>query len=316
MIRPRHRAAFGAAALAVLMLGLTTAALLRARIAPAGAAPSTPSAGPSITIGVVHGTASFTPALEGTRPLFILVIGSGAHPGQPVQGSLSDSIHLIGVDLAARRATILGIPRDSWVAIPGLGMNKINAASVYGGPQLLARTLERITGIRIDLWVRTSFWGLTAMVDQIGGLAVDVPAPMHDPFSGANFSRGWHHLDGRQALAFARDRHSFLNGDFTRSADAGRLLLAALAKLHSLFTQDPGVVFRWIAVGWRNVQSNISVPTLLSLALTAAQIPTRNVNNLVVPGTTGTVGAASVVFISPSAGAIFGQMRRSGTAAG
>jgi LCP family protein required for cell wall assembly len=216
------------------------------------------------------------------------------------------------VNLATHRATILGFPRDSWVPIPGHGTTKINEAMVFGGPSLLIRTLENLTGIHIDLWMLTSFPGLIDMVDGIGGLSLFVPYHMHDPFSHAFLTRGRHHLSGRQALAFSRDRHDVPGGDLSRSKDQGILIVAALSELRTEFAADPGAVLKWIGVGWIRVRSDLSLATLLSLGLTATQIPPGNVDNLVVPATTGTVGAASVVFISSSARTLYRDMRSNG----
>jgi LCP family protein required for cell wall assembly len=264
-----------------------------------------------VEIHSAHGT-SYVPALQGKRPLFILALGSDARPGQSVIGQRSDSIHLIGVDLKRHRATILGFPRDSWVPIPGHGTTKINTAMTIGGPGLTVRTVEAITGIRIDFWMLTSFGGLIRMVNGIGGLKVYVPRAMHDRFSGANFRKGLHRFNGSKALAFARDRHDVPGGDFGRSRNQGRLMLAALSRLHQVFEDDPSKIFGWIAVGWKNIHTNLGVSTLLDLALTATSIPPRRVKNLVVPATNGRVGAASVVFISSSARGIYADMRRDG----
>jgi polyisoprenyl-teichoic acid--peptidoglycan teichoic acid transferase len=264
-----------------------------------------------VEIHSAHG-ASYVPALQGKRPLFILALGSDARPGQSITGERSDSIHIIGVDLKRQRATVLGFPRDSWVHIPGHGTTKINTAMVLGGPVLTVKTIESITGIRIDFWMLTSFNGLIRMVNGVGGLKVYVPRRMHDSFSGANFRKGTHRFRGKQALAFARDRHDVPGGDFGRSANQGRLMLAALAKLHTVFEDDPGKVFTWLAVGWRNIHTDLSLSTLLDLALTATSIPPKNVKNLVVPATTGMVGSASVVFISGSASRIYADMRADG----
>ncbi len=299
-----------AAGLAALLVALTGVVLLRAGTGRA-ASPS-PTATATIEIGAVHGAASFTPALEGKRPIFILALGSDARPGQQILRERSDSIHIIGINLATHHATLLGFPRDSWVSIPGFGTNKINSALVDGGPELMAKTLEAITGIHLDFWMITSFRGLTNMVNGIGGLTVDVPFPMHDVFSHANFKAGVQHITGKQALAFARNRHDTPDGDLTRTADQGILFKAALSRLHTQFANDPGSIFNWISVGWSQVHSNLSVTTLLQLGLTATQIPVANVNNLVVPATTGTVGASSVVFITSAAKAVYADLKNDG----
>lgn len=264
-----------------------------------------------LEIRSAHG-ASYVPALAGRRPLFILALGSDARSGQRIAGQRADSIHLVGIDVRRRRATILGFPRDSWVRIPGHGTTKINTALALGGPKLVVRTIESMTGIRIDFWVLTSFDGLIRMVNGIGGLRVYVPRRMHDRYSGANFRKGVNRFTGRQALAFARDRHDVPGGDFGRSANHGKLMLAALAKLHRVFDDDPGKIFHWIVVGWRNVRTDLSLNTILDLAFTATSIPAKNVRNLVVPGRTGSAGGASVVFISSSARGIYADMRKDG----
>jgi LCP family protein required for cell wall assembly len=265
----------------------------------------------AVEIQSAHGT-SFVPALQSKRPLFILALGSDARPGERVDRARADSIHLIGVDVKRRRATILGFPRDSWVSIPGHGSAKITTAMYLGGPELMVQTIESLTGIRIDFYVLTAFRAFIRLVEGIGGLQVDVPYEMHDSFSGSNFSPGTQKLTGKEALAFARDRHSVPNGDFDRSRNQGRLLLAALTKLRANFEKDPGRLFVWISLGWRNVRTDLAFQTLLDLGLTATQIPSKNVNNRLVPATVGTVGEQSVVFISSSASSLFKDMRANG----
>jgi LCP family protein required for cell wall assembly len=229
-----------------------------------------------------------------------------------VERSRSDSIHLIGVNVKAHRASILGFPRDSWVNIPGHGTDKITTAMYFGGPQLTVATIESLTGIQIDFWVLTSFKGLKGMVGGIGGLNVVVQTPMHDKYSGADFSPGKHHLGPQEALAFARDRHDVPGGDLGRSANQGRLMLAALTKLRNTFDKNPLKLLDWIAVGWRGIHSDLSLSTMLNLALTATTIPSNKVSNQVVPATTGSVGSASVVFISSSAQSVYADMRADG----
>src|ERR687891_439455 len=89
--------------------------------------------------------------------IFVLVIGSDARHGNP--NLRADAVHIAGINTKTMRGGILNFPRDSWVAIPGHGSAKINEALYIGGPQLLARTLEAETGIRLDYWVLVGFEG-------------------------------------------------------------------------------------------------------------------------------------------------------------
>jgi LCP family protein required for cell wall assembly len=309
---PRHSAARGrwarlVGAGAILCLTAAVAGAARSQGPPARA--ETGPATPGMLIGAANG-ASYVPALQGKRPIFILAIGSDGREG--LKGRRADSIHILGVDLKHKRATVLGIPRDSWVAIPGFGQAKINSALEFGGPSLMVRTVESVTGLRMDFWMMTTFTGFKAMVDRIGGLKVDVPYRMKDRFSGSDFKPGVRKMNGKQALAFSRDRHSVPGGDFGRVVNQGRVLLAALAKFGDRFRTDPTTLFEWIAVAWKQTSSDVSVPTLLELGLTAAQIKPGHVNNLLVPSSTGQAGGASVVFISPSAQSLYADMKRDG----
>jgi LCP family protein required for cell wall assembly len=281
--------------LALVVVALSSAAVVRLNLQ----GQPTAAAHDVVEIHSAHGT-SFVPALQGKRPLFILALGSDARPGQQVERERADSIHIIGVDVANHRATILGFPRDSWVPIPGHGTSKINTAMSFGGPRLLISTLENLTGIRI--------------VNRIGPLKVHVLQGMHDRYSGADFAPGIHKFRGDQALAFARDRHDVPQGDISRSANQGRLLQAALSKLRQDFAKDAASLFIWMATGWRNVHTDLSPATILDLALTATQIHPSQVNNLVVPSSTGSVGAQSVVFIQSGARTIYADMRADGIA--
>jgi polyisoprenyl-teichoic acid--peptidoglycan teichoic acid transferase len=264
-------------------------------------------------VGLAHpNQAQNLPGLTGSKPFFILSLGSDARPGQTIAGERTDSVHIIGINPAKHRASILGFPRDSWVPIPGHGRNKINSAMTLGGPALTVKTLEHLTGIHIDYYLLTSFGGLTNMVDAIGGVTVNVPYPMHDRYSGANLNPGVQKLTGKQALAFSRNRHDTPNGDLSRSLNQGTLLQGGLSELHTSFSKAPGAVLTWLATGIRNTQSDLSIEQLLTLAFTALSIKANHVTNQIVPATTGTVGGASVVFILPSAHAVYQNMRGDG----
>lgn len=249
-----------------------------------------------IAVGKAH--AGYTPSLTGTKPIVILAVGSGARPGDDVLHSLSDSIHLIFLNPGKHRATMVGIPRDSYVDIPGHGTNKINSALFYGGPELMVQTIESISGVHIDYWAITTFWGFTDMINEIGGLTVDVPFRMYDPsYSRADLQPGVQTLNGTQALSMARDRHSMLEGDFARQENGGRLILAALAQFQKEYAKDQSQLVSWLGAGMSNIYTEIPLNEVQQLAFTATKVPVKNVQNVVLPGSAQMAGSLSVVIL-------------------
>jgi LCP family protein required for cell wall assembly len=175
-----------------------------------------------------------------------LIVGSDSRKGlttqQIVQDHVgfdfgtSDSDSLMLLHMGTGRPVLISIPRDSYVPIPGHGDNKINAALALGGPTLLVQTVENVTGLRIDHYMGIGFGGLVSVVNQIGGVNICLPSALHDYNSGANLKAGCQTLDGTQALAFVRDRHSFADEDLQRIEDQRAFLSALLKKATS-----PGV---------------------------------------------------------------------------
>lgn len=249
---------------------------------------------------------------EDNRPLTVLAIGSDARPGDDVESHLADSLHLITINPEEGAATILGFPRDSYVEIPGVGTRKINEALFSGGAERVAETIEGLTGIPIDYYFLTGFEGFKRMVGAVGGIEVHVPYAMNDSASGAVFDEGPQVLDGSQALAFSRNRKNTPNGDFSRSENQGIFIQSALISLHRAYMEDPTAIFQWMVTGVTNTQSNLSLGELLGLATTMMQIDPAKVTNLVVPGSTGSAGDASVVFISDAAQDIYADIRDDG----
>jgi LCP family protein required for cell wall assembly len=258
--------------------------------------------------------ASFLPPAEGKDPLVILALGSDARPGvcMPVERCLADSIHLITANQREGGATVLGLPRDSYVDIPGFGQGRINEALVDGGPELVVRTVEELTGIPIDGYLLTSFEGLPRMVKEIGGLEVDVPYPMNDEASGAVFDAGPQVLEGREVLAFSRNRKNTPNGDFSRSENQGLVFLGALQQLREQYRQNPVVLFEWIVAGAQNIQTDLSFPEQFELALASLTVDPERVDNIVVPGGIGVAGSASIVVISDAAEQIYRDLKDDG----
>jgi LCP family protein required for cell wall assembly len=114
-------------------------------------------------------------------------------------------VHVPGFGSAAE-TTMVSIPRDSYVDIPGHGEDKINAAFVIGGASLLAQTVELATGMRLDHYAEIGFDGFAQMVDAVGGVTMCPPEPISDPLAGIDLPAGCQELDGRTALGYVRTR--------------------------------------------------------------------------------------------------------------
>ena len=161
--------------------------------------------------------------------------------------------------------------------IPGQGRGKINSALALGGPNLLAATVRRTTGLPVHYYLLTGFTGLTKMVDELGGVDVMVERRMNDKASGARFERGWHRMNGAEALAFSRNRNDVANGDFTRSEQPRRCSCwPRLAKMRGEVGDDGGLG-RWIDVLLRHVRLDVPVTSLPALAALARRLdPARH----------------------------------------
>jgi cell envelope-related function transcriptional attenuator common domain len=146
--------------------------------------------------------------------------------------------------------TLISLPRDSWVAIPGYGHDKLNAAYVYGasnapkgenadaaGARLLIATVQNLTGLTIDHYVRVSLLGFYDIADALGPVQVCLKHAVNDSYSGADFPAGVSTLDAAQALAFVRQRHGLPNGDLDREARQRYFLTV---EAHNLFS--PGTL--------------------------------------------------------------------------
>lgn len=117
----------------------------------------------------------------------------------------TDAIMILHIPADRSNAYIVSIPRDSWVTIPGRkGKYKINAAFSYGGPTLMVRTIEKLSGVRIDHTVVIDFESFKALTDELGGVDIEVAG------------EGMQHMSGEEALAYVRVRKTLPNGDFDR----------------------------------------------------------------------------------------------------
>lgn len=226
------------------------------------------------------------------QPLFVAVLGSDTRNGPPGGSGRCDAIHIVAINPQAKAGTILNIARDSFV-----GGSKINDRCVKG-PDGMVAALKGLTGIPIQYYVTTEFSHFMAFYAEVGAIEINVPYPMNDPPSGARFKAGPQQLFGGQILAFSRNRKDTPKGDFSRTGNQGMVILASLQKYRNEAT-DPHRILDYVRAARRHIKFSIPMSEAIPLALLAREIDPANVKNVTVPGRTGSVGAASVVFLEP-----------------
>ena len=152
--------------------------------------------------------------------------------GHDISGNRSDTILLLHEPANGTRPTLVSLPRDSYVPIPGHGYNKLNAAYAFGGPKLLVQTVQNVTGLPVSHYMGIGFGGLVSVVNDVGGVRMCLPRPMKDPKAGLNLRAGCQVLNGDQALGFVRTRN-FAISDLQREQDQRILIKGILSKMTS-----------------------------------------------------------------------------------
>ena len=182
-------------------------------------------ANPDTPIG--KAAAAATDAVLPGEPVTLLLIGSDKRPGRQGRGDTgrSDSLILVRMDSTRGFISMLSFPRDLYVPIPGHGTDKINAAYSDGGPAKTIQTIRALTGQRINYYLNVDFQGFARLVNQVGGVYVDVdrryfndnsdPGP-EGTYAAIDLKPGYQRLDGADALAYVRYRHT--DSDFARIA--------------------------------------------------------------------------------------------------
>jgi len=153
--------------------------------------------------------------------------------GFDITGGRSDTIMILHMPAGGGQPLLISIPRDSYVDIPGFGWNKINAAYDFGGPKLLAKTVQDSTGLYINHFMDIGFGGFVRVVNDVGGVRMCFKRALSDRASGVHLQKGCQVLNGGEALAYVRDRHSFNTQDLQREQDQRVFLSALLRKMTS-----------------------------------------------------------------------------------
>ncbi|MSO79497.1 MAG: LytR family transcriptional regulator [Acidimicrobiia bacterium] len=253
-----------------------------------------------------------------TEPFYFLALGNDGR--SDADKGLGDAIHVIGVNPAAQQATIINVPRDT-TAPSG---DKINAYFALQGLPGIVDQLNTMMGIKISYAITTNFPNLSAMVDEIGGIDINIPPitdaqdslslggdqQYNDSYTGANFQPGPQRLNGEQALAFARDRHDFnLLGDIARSGNQALVIVSALATLRA---QNPGdsTTLHYISILARHVKMmNVDVVSLWRLGRLGLSVDAATIKSITIPVGSGT---GSNLVIGPGGAALFADFADDG----
>ncbi|MEU9847881.1 LCP family protein [Streptomyces sp. NPDC047985] len=218
----------------------------------------------------------------------LLVLGSDSRAGAEnkelggggeVAGARSDTAMVVHIPEGRTRAVAVSIPRDTLVTRPectGADGSTVNSAdrvmfnSVYSqvGPACVVKTVEKMSGVRIDHYLEINFAGFKDLVDAIGGVTVDVPQDIHDKSSGLDLTKGEHRLDGAQSLAYVRTRHGIGDGsDLGRIGLQQQFLLALLSEVTSQnLLSSPTDMYRIADSATKSLTTDEGLASLTSLS--------------------------------------------------
>jgi len=213
------------------------------------------------------------------EPVTILILGRDSRDTESERGR-ADTIMLLYLDPKKSTGSLLSIPRDTYVEIPGHGEDKINAAYAYGGEELMIKTIQEFIGVEINHYVTLDFQGFIDLVDAMGGVDITIDRPLVDPLSGANLSPGDHHLTGEQALAYTRSRATEL-GDIGRIQRQQNLFKELIAQ--KLNVQYLSNIPHYFNILIENTRTDLEVLTILRYSKAALSFNSENFETGIIP---------------------------------
>jgi len=285
--RPRRRRSLGRTILLVFLLILGIAAIIPIR---AYLKSSTLR-----RVAYFYATGLWKPekAFPGRDSVTVLVLGRDAdrdNRGQIVHSrGRADAILLVRLDFSDKKVSILSIPRDTLVDIPGHGRHKINAAHAYGGSELMMQTIESFLGVKPEECVTVDYASFEKAIDCMGGLTINVTKKMDYDDNWGNLhihlNPGRQTLDGRQSLGFVRYRKSndgSADTDQERIARQQQFLMAVRSKVitPSAFFRLPDV----IETARSGVTSSMSESQLMAVADFVRRLPNSSIEMVTLPG--------------------------------
>lgn len=221
--------------------------------------------------------------------LNILLLGRDARPNERSVWCRSDINIILHISLKDGSTALISIPRDTRVEIPGHGYTKINAAYALGGPELAIKIFENFTGLKIDYYISTDFFGFENLIDKLGGVTVEVDKRLVDPFSGVDLYPGVQTLNGSQALAYSRCRKGPCGGDWGRMDRQRQMLISLAQKFQVIETwiQIPSLVNTVLKD--RLIETDIKLLDLVKFSPLFFKINTKEVENFYIPTSSATI---------------------------
>jgi len=236
----------------------------------------------------------------------VATTGSRASGAEWIPGAQrTDTIMILHVDGDREGASLISIPRDAWVNVPGYGENKINAAFSLAGPSLAVQTIEEYTGVRIDHLAVIDWAGFETLTDALGGVTVTVPRTIEDTRHNVVWTKGQQKLDGAQALMYVRQRYGLPNGDFDRIRRQQAFVRSLMrSSITTLRGSNPKAAYDLLDATTRTVtvDEESSFDDMRDLTLDLRALSLRSVDFITVPVTgLGREGDQSVVYLDRAA---------------
>lgn len=232
--------------------------------------------------------------------LNVLLLGVDARDGET--NTRTDTIILASVDPKSKQMSLLSIPRDTRVNIPGHGWDKINSASVYGGLDTTMEVVSDLLGIPVKYYVRADFSGFKNIVDELGGVTLDVEQNMYhyDPDDGGAYTidlkKGVQRLDGDKALQYVRYR-DYAMGDIDRTAHQQKFLVALAKEM-----LQPGTILKLpslVPEVNKYVKTNLSLSNMMTLAQAGKKLEDGSIVTQTLPGRPININGGSYWGVDP-----------------